>query len=458
MNPPHTPHEPAPPHHRLDGAVFHEIASGNGGPRALSLLRNAEYSRRVVLARAVVEQAELRGGTLAAQARDAWSLLGAAHRRAPAVVHEVLTYPSVGPAQLWALNQLMTDRSTAGPPPSLDALTAVAAAAAVRTGLPAAVRLTVHSGGLLLPSLGRARFPLASDGEPALVSTTSGSPTVQCGATMVRIPRERSDHALSHEDAGTPWLALRALLAPADGPALLLDDLDPHLLPGGGHPGRLTACQWQRWRCVFEEAWQLLHTVHPEQAVEARSAYRAIVPTGAPTDRNISSSSDEAFGCSVLSVPRSPLDLALALVHELQHNKLSALTHLVDLVVRESGVLFYAPWREDPRPPGGLLHGVYAHMGVAQFWRRQRRASLDRATAWRAVVEFARWRDAAKEANETLLAGGCLTEAGRRFAEQMRSTLAELAREPVPRAAMARAKELGDEHRDRWLLDHGARW
>lgn len=111
-----------------------------------------------------------------------------------------------------------------------------------------------------------------------------------------------------------------------------------------------------------------------------------------------------------------------------------------------------------PRPPGGLLHGVYAHMGVAQFWRRQRRASKDGATAWRAVVEFARWRDAAKEANETLLAGGCLTEAGRRFAEQMRSTLAELAQEPVPRAATARAKELGDEHRDRWLLDHGARW
>ncbi|MEU5402319.1 HEXXH motif domain-containing protein [Streptomyces sp. NPDC005963] len=446
-------HEPALPHHRLDGAVFDEIAAGGGGPRALSLLRNAEYSRRVILARAVVEQADRRGGPLADQAHAAWALLGAAQRRAPAVVREVLTYPSVGPAQLWALNQLTAHRPQGVSPPSVDALTATAATAALRTGLDVTVELPVHGAGVLLPSLGRARFPRAPDGAPALVSTTPGAPTVECDGATVRIYGE----ALPDERAGPSWLPLRELLAPAGAPALLLDDLDPYVLPAEGHPGRLSVRQWRRWKDVFGEAWQLLRTVHPGPAAEVGSVYRAIVPTCAPTDRNISSSSDETFGCSVLSAPRSALDLALALVHELQHNKLSALTHLVDLVVPEPDLLFYAPWREDPRPPGGLLHGVYAHMGVAQFWRRQCGTSTSEVADGRAVVEFARWRDAAREANETLLASGCLTGAGMRFAEQMRSTLTALAGERVPRAAIARAKELSAEHRARWILGQGAR-
>jgi len=30
---------------------------------------------------------------------------------------------------------------------------------------------------------------------------------------------------------------------------------------------------------------------------------------------------------------------------------------------------FYVPWRTDPRPGGGLLQDVYAHLGMTEFWR-----------------------------------------------------------------------------------------
>lgn len=436
---------PALSYHRLDGALFDQIASGGGGAVALASLRDAEYSRRVVLARAIVDHSDEWGGTVSARAREAWSLLGAAHRRAPTVVQEVLTYPSVGPAHLWALNQLMGEGPAVEPSLSVEALTKVAATAAIRTGLCTTVELRIRGGGLLLPSLGRARFPTVAHEEPALVCISPAGVTVEAGGSTVRIP---TPHCGEQDDGR--WLGLRALIGPDRGSVVLLDDLDPYAFPSGDHPGRLSTAQWRRWRRAFENAWDLLQCAHPEPAAEVSAAFRAIVPISAPNDRNISSSSDETFGCSVLSAPRSPLDLALALVHELQHNKLTAITHLFDLIAQEPGELFYAPWREDPRPLCGLLHGVYAHMGVAQFWYRQRRIPAGRAATWRAVVEFARWREAAREANGTLLASGCLTSPGRRFAERMGEVLDELAQEPVPRAAAMRAAELSACHRGRW--------
>ncbi|MFC6481384.1 HEXXH motif-containing putative peptide modification protein [Streptomyces goshikiensis] len=31
---------------------------------------------------------------------------------------------------------------------------------------------------------------------------------------------------------------------------------------------------------------------------------------------------------------------------------------------------FWAPWRSDPRPLEGLLHGAYAHLALAGYWQR----------------------------------------------------------------------------------------
>ena len=62
--------------------------------------------------------------------------------------------------------------------------------------------------------------------------------------------------------------------------------------------------------------------------------------------------------------------LASVLVHECQHAKLNAVLDLIPLS-RPDQARYYAPWREDPRPLGGLLHGAYAYLGVSDFWRVQ---------------------------------------------------------------------------------------
>src|SRR5581483_603165 len=60
---------------------------------------------------------------------------------------------------------------------------------------------------------------------------------------------------------------------------------------------------------------------------------------------------------------------AVTLAHELQHLKLGALLDIVTLALPDDGRRYYAPWRDDPRPLGGLLQGAYAYFGVSGFWR-----------------------------------------------------------------------------------------
>ncbi|GAA3300168.1 hypothetical protein GCM10020295_40210 [Streptomyces cinereospinus] len=83
-------------------------------------------------------------------------------------------------------------------------------------------------------------------------------------------------------------------------------------------------------------------------------------------------------------------------MHEFQHIKLGALINLGPLTEPPPDPgppeeLFYAPWRDDPRPLEGLLQGIYAFFGVARFWRAHRRTA-DAAYVPLAHFEFALWR------------------------------------------------------------------
>jgi HEXXH motif-containing protein len=142
-----------------------------------------------------------------------------------------------------------------------------------------------------------------------------------------------------------------------------------------------------------------------------------------------------------LSLGPDARSVAVTLAHELQHTKLVALMDLFPLLRPDPAERFYAPWRDDPRPLAGLLHGTYAHLGVAGFWRRER--DHDEG----GHVEFARWRAAALDATATMLGSGRLTEIGRDFVTGMAEVLAGWADEPVPATALERARALADEHR-----------
>src|SRR5262249_53080652 len=133
------------------------------------------------------------------------------------------------------------------------------------------------------------------------------------------------------------------------------------------------------------------------------------------------------------------------------HAKLAALMDLFRLV-EPGGELYYAPWRTDPRPLPALLQGAYAHLGVAGFWRIQRRLECEAGLARRAEVEFARWRAAAEQATRAILESGRLTSIGSEFVTAMAERLTRWRDEPVPPGAQAEAARLLHDHHARWRV------
>jgi uncharacterized protein len=165
---------------------------------------------------------------------------------------------------------------------------------------------------------------------------------------------------------------------------------------------------------MLRRAWRLLVRWHWTTAEEVAAAVRVLTPLTPPEQGLRSATSTETFGAIGMSTPPDEHALAVSLAHEAQHAKLGALTDVVALTKPDDGSRYYAPWREDPRPVTGLLHGVYAHLGVAGYWRRQRVHERG-DSALRAHTEFARWRDASVLAARTLAASGRLTSEGELF-------------------------------------------
>ncbi|WP_433241103.1 aKG-HExxH-type peptide beta-hydroxylase [Actinomadura nitritigenes] len=137
---------------------------------------------------------------------------------------------------------------------------------------------------------------------------------------------------------------------------------------------------------------------------------------------DVSSSARDAFGAISAALPEEPTMLCLLLLHEFQHVKLGAVLDFVDLYDVTERRTFPVPWRADPRPLGGLLQGAYAHIAVADFWRR-RSAASESAVASDALDRFARCRRDTLGVIGLLQDSGALTGLGEPFAASMHVTL-----------------------------------
>jgi hypothetical protein len=266
-------------------------------------------------------------------------------------------------------------------------------------------------------------------------------------------PDYGSGHPVPHW-RGTP--AVRAL---ADGLAwdvlLVTDDpyLDRYTLPMSAG---LSDLELRRWRQLVHAAWEVLVRHHRWAAEPIATGVSVIVPLTPQSETDlISATSPAAFGAVATSWPPDPVTMAETLVHEFQHVKLCGVLDMVPLA--ESGTdKVYAPWRQDPRPAGGLLQGVYAHLGIVRFWQSQRQTEAAPDDTLRAHVQFARWRSAAEGAVDTLLRTGCLTPDGVRFIGLLRDQQRALADEPVPGPALRIAIEVALDHRLTWQIRHVA--
>ncbi len=134
-------------------------------------------------------------------------------------------------------------------------------------------------------------------------------------------------------------------------------------------------------------------------------------------DKAVSFSDNSVPGCLYVSVRRGdgwigPYDLADSLIHEHRHQKLYLLQAYAPLLAADVP-LVRSPWREELRPPSGLLHAVFVFVGLLDFWRHvadQGEPEVrDYARGEVSVIE-GRLRDAFP----TLL-GTALTSTGRRL-------------------------------------------
>lgn len=441
--------------HRVSLAYLDMMAEGDSDPATVEQLKQANRSRQLVLLRAVLDRSRTLEcvTTPLSPLDEAWSLLAEAQRRDEAAVDAIITHPQTG---LWTaklLRLLNLGRTADDEPPlwaSLGYLHQMAVAAAVRADLEFAVWVPVWRGTINLPTIGVVTIPKGEDEwSVALVRSKSHNVVVHGAAGTTRLPRNWSVD-------GPGWLAQRTLHG--DGYELGFDDIDPYrefdrLL----EPQRLSATERNRWSRSLQETWRLLTEHHPATAAELASGLTNLVPSVATEQWTpYSASHNDAFGSVVLSRPPDATTFAATLVHEFQHSKLGVLLSLVDLLDPQEDnetPRLYAPWRDDPRPPLGVLHGVFSFLGVAGFYRSQ--SIVESGLSARvAQFEFDYHREQTLQAAETLVAEAALSALGRRFLNRTCARLRFWAAEPLPKDVREAARRANTDHHLSWRIRH----
>jgi uncharacterized protein len=426
------------PVHQLSGDQFDALAAGYGDTASVEQLANSQRSRRRELLALLRERAAANPDSAFSAAFSAgWEVATQVGRQDAPALATVLAHPYV---RAWAERCL---RAGAGPgrqgttqagagqvAPEAAYMAAIAAAAAIRAGMPAEINVPVTDGYLCLPTLGRLRVG----------PEQAAAVTVVDGGFEVRAPSGKWDVRPASAKALPGWEPVRELHSGRV--TVLLEDTDPyrdcHQWPPARRLGEREAASWQ---AQFAVAWPLIERSFPGYLPGLAAGLSTIVPLANDTPtREISAAARQAFGAIGAALPPDGSELALLLLHEFQHVKLYGILDLFELCDPGDHRLYYAPWREDPRPLEALLQGSYAHLAVTDFWR-VRRHDLSGADGLAAAERFARWRMLTAAAIETLAGSDALTPLGARFVDGMRLTVQPWLDEPVPQAAATAARD-----------------
>ncbi len=437
--------------HSFPQPSFDALAAGAGYAGAIAALRSAQLSKRLLLIRAVVDAAGRThpDAVRAARLGDSYDLLAGLQRRSPLVFETVVLHPHVGAWAAHCLHRLRKPAPSAVPlSVDLGHLAAIAAAAAIRSDTSFEITVAARNGVVMLPTLGSSAANVRPFDHMAVIRRASGPVEIAIGDTTIELPTD-----LAQSTPG--WLPLRRLKAVAAGRCaeVFLDDIDPFRdcqhLPVAS---RLDTAAVDAWQRAFQETWSTLVRYHPTHAETVVMSLASIVPLDAETaGGSASAAASNAFGAVASTLPATGQSLANTLVHELQHVKLNALLDLFRLYEPADGELHYAPWRTDPRPLGGLLHGTYAHLGMADFWRVQRQVAA-KAQATLAEFEFARCREQAADAARRLAGSERLTALGTRFVANMLAALKAWRGLPVRERMLKLALDATTDHRLTWRL------
>ena len=410
------------------------LASARGDLGVVRQLIAGQYGKRLLQLRIAADRPAASAEGQVTSQRACYALLARVQRDEPEVFRSLLLEPDVA---IWLGGR-------EGHP---DALGHITAAAVILTRWPASVAVPVTGGVLFLPGLGQVSTGGTRQTGHAVVQVTGDGVSVTADDTSIRLPRDLAATTDSWQPirllAAGKHVRLRVRFA-TDGP---IADAFRAFYPVGSAPQHQAD-----WRQALGEAWRILETWHPVHAASIAAGIRAIVPV--PLAENgdaVSGTRQGAFGAIAASLPSRAEDLAVTLVHEFQHAKLAAALDLVRLHGTDEGARYYAPWRRDPRPLGAMLQGIYAHLGVAQFWGTQRQLQ-DSGRFLRAHVEFVRWRDDTWRACREIVGASELTAAGEMFVNVLLGELDRLQAEEVVPEACRMADLIVREQKVSWRL------
>jgi HEXXH motif-containing protein len=419
-------------YHQLPATITRSM-TGGGDRAERKLLRDGQYSKRLIQLLAIRDMVADRADLgREAQFDEGYRALTGVQEHAPDVVAEVLSGPQVGAWAAWCLRRLGRGEADDNTPlwVHLAHLGSIAAAAAIRSGTSLKVRVPARTGVVTLPSVGRATVQRADDW--ALLECTVGTGGVLLdGAAPVR------------------WTPVRWLRTTAGGTKLevQLDDVDPYWQVFGlPLRDRLDNEEFERWQGRLAATWNILAERHAHRLDTMAAAVRSLVPVEqAGRFGRVSASSADAPGAIALTEPTNPTRLAATLIHESQHYRLGALHDLLPLYHPSPRTLLYSPWRNDPRPLSGVLHGIQAFLGVADFWLREPTDPI-------ADLEYARHAGQLRVATDVLAGSDGLTPFGRALADSLRTAIAALPTDVGTAEVRRLAGDLVAEHQAGWRL------
>nr|WP_269328864.1 HEXXH motif domain-containing protein [Kineosporia babensis] len=434
----------------LPARTFRRIAAGHLDAEVVALLHAAERSRRLLLLQHLITQCRQHPDLLGPLdgVAAALDLLVAAERSNPATFEALLLDPHTG---MWLAHAL---RLLSLPEPQdsasmlwtrLGALSTLAVSAALQARIPFSIRVPLQDGQLYLPGAGRLDLGPAKGPAVALASSEAGELTVEgLGRQITLHPSALESPPVVRASAGAgPVLQVR------------IDHLDP--LParvGLPPPIPLDPEAVENWRTSLQQAWTLLGSDHPAETAPLSAGLKSLLPLSSQGSGPTAGSSADAFGAAAMALLPDTTDLACALVHEFRHSVLNGLMRLVPLYRPEPGRPgFYAPWRDDPRPLPGMLHGAYAFSAVTSFWEARR--AIDQGdAARRAELEFSLARLNTMTVLDQLEGSDQLTGHGREFLAELRLNATGWSAAAVSAEADRLARIVAMTHRATWRAHH----
>jgi uncharacterized protein len=418
--------------HAVSAADFAALGAGLGDASAVTSLVQAQRSLVRALMAAVYQEAISSAAvpeSVKAQLRAEWSVLAAVDQERPQALAALLGHPYL---RAWAVHSLAHVREVATRPGAADPgadtrrlvadlghLGAVAAAAAARGRLAAALTVPIVGAAVHLPTLGRlvlspepGRAQADDEAETAAVSVISNAVIIQVGdscwtLSLAGLLAGQADAVPA--PGGTrhaEWQPVRTLRAP--GWRLALDDTDVYrdCQPWPAAP-RLTGAELAGWQQDFQLAWQRIEAEYGAYAPGLAVGLSTLTPlTASPDGVEVSAVARQAFGAVAASSPADPGAMAGVLIREFQRAKLGAVLDLFDLYDGADDRLFQAPWGEEKVQLDGLLLGAYTRLAESGEHRS------------------AEWRAQARGAIDLLLGSGGLTPLGERFVREMRRSAA----------------------------------